>query len=632
MAATCQLASLKPTDLVADPACGTGRFLIRAMADMCEQAGNVTGKSQEEVTRQIKQKLILGCDIDPWIAVIAKMNMYIHGDGKSNIRQANGLTLATAPAFAPQRKKPLAEALDVVVTNPPLGDINFVAVAEGVGKFQAMIAGTSGDAADVARRASEWSSSNLDVVPHIALEEEAEKRAAKKADEWRDKAAIAKISGDVSAEAHARKYVEQWDSKRKEANKSIGAGNITYKPAGNTAKGGALFLSAIGRCLKRVRDASLPVEWRGGVLGLIIDEAVLNTREYATARAFIRQQYFLKAIVSLPRDAFEDLAKTTAKTSIMILIRKDDPSVLQREPIFFARADQTGASGNDLKKPNDLIAICQAFDLWRTTAFAHCAKSGQPVPTKTEVGKAQLKLAAASLGVGQVALRYLDVNQQSQRLDEAFWCMQDLVSKIPTPVPLSDVADLISEGRIPPEQDIYAFASVARNEGRVRFKGETTTQYSTDNLQQVKTGDILVSGIDLVHGAVGVVGQDCDGMIVSKEYFILAAKNGNDPHWLVSLLRTGAMRRIVEGTITGTSNRTRVESPEVLMALPLPQPPNAKLQKMVGDALRSAHKHHQQMVQSIQKAEVDAAKIADLPFGLVKAEDEEQSEDSEAAE
>jgi type I restriction-modification system DNA methylase subunit len=613
VAATCRLAGLRPTDLVADPACGTGRFLIRAMADMVAQADAVTGKSKGKALEDIKQKLLLGCDIDPWIAIIAKMNMYIHGDGKSNIRRANGLTLATMSTFAPQRPMPLAGALDVVLTNPPLGDINFVAIAEQVAREQAIAAGGTEDPAEIEKRGAVWSQANLAVVPHAVIEEEIKAKAEKKADEWREKAIAAKDAGDSKAEAKARKLVKEWDEKRIEAAQAIGAGAIHYRPSGNTSKGGALFLSAMVHCLKKVRDASLPVEWRGGVIGLIIDEAVLNTREYASAREFIRRQYFIKAIVSLPRDAFAELAKTTAKTSILLLIRKDDPAVVQREPVFFARADRTGATANDVKRANDLVPICDSFDAWRDTILSRCRTSGSLVPNVAAITAAMKAARSKAAGIGQIAGRSLDPSKPQERLDEAYWCMKELVASIPSPRPLSDLADLISEGRVPPEQDAYAFASVVRIEGRVRPKGETATSYSIDALQEVKAGDILVSGIDLVHGSVGVVGADCNGMAVSKEYFILRAKEGSDAHWLVSLLRTKSMRRIIEGTITGTSNRTRIESPDVLMALPVPPSPSKAVQKMVGDALRSAHKHHAQMIENIREAEAKAAAAAALP-------------------
>jgi len=324
---------------------------------MAAQAGSVQGKTKDEALRTIKQDLLLGCDIDPWIAVIAKMNMYIHGDGKSNIRHANGLTIATTPTFEPHYPGRLVEALDVVVTNPPLGDINFVTVAEQVARAQAEAEGADSDPNDLRRRAAEWSNANLAVVPHKIVEEDAELKAAKKADEWREKAAQAKASGDARAEARARLRVEEWEAKRKEANKALGSGDVQYQPSGRTAKGGALFMSAIIRSLKKKRDASLPIEWSGGMIGLIIDEAVLNTREYAQARAFLRNQYFLKAVVSLPRDAFADLAKTTAKTSILLLVRKEDPDVSQREPVFFARAELTGPTAGDLKRRDVSIGI-----------------------------------------------------------------------------------------------------------------------------------------------------------------------------------------------------------------------------------------------------------------------------------
>ena len=620
--ATCRLVGLRPTDLVADPACGTGRFLIHAMSHMTKQAGSVAGKTREQATRAIKQKLLLGCDIDPWIAVIAKMNMYIHGDGKSNIRRANGLTIASVPSFAPQRTGTLSNSLDVVLTNPPLGDIDFRTVADGVARELIAAKGDDvDDAKEVGKRAAEWSNETFSVVPHTVTEEVLRQKASEKVGEWTEKAIQHKMAGNTNKEVAARKRVAEWEAKRGEADKAIGAGNVHYEPAGRTAKGGALFLSSIVRSLKKVRDASQPVEWRGGIVGIVIDEAVLNTREYAVAREFIRTHYFLKAVVSLPRDAFADLAKTTAKTSILVLVRKDDVDVVQREPVFFARSEHIGPIGSDLTRPNDLLEICGSFDTWRSAIQEACNHSGNAMPQASEQQAAASQAVQASKGVGQISLRQLDAGAGQERLDEAYWCMKELIASIAAPVPLSTFATLVDFGRVPPEQSIYSFASVSRAEGRVRPKGDSSTMYSADDLQEVREGDILVSGIDLVHGSVGVVGGDCDGMVVSKEYFILQPKAGFDPHWLVSLLRTRAVRRIIEGTITGTSNRTRVESPSVLMQIQLPAAPSKKVRDKVGDALRSAHLHHAQMISAIRNAERAAAKAAALPFSQELDED-----------
>ena len=627
--ATCRLAGIRPTDLVADPACGTGRFLIRAMAMMSEQAGQVPSVSQDQVLQRIKKDLLLGSDIDPWIAIIAKMNMYIHGDGKSNIRHANGLTLASVAAFAPEHPDPLSDAFDVIVTNPPLGDINFGDVAEEAARTQLAAKGKKITPEALKAAASEWSKVNLEVIPHTVVEEEASAAAAKKANEWRLKALKAQLDGDSKAEARAKVRVAEWEAKQKAADQIIGSGKVTYRAAGRTAKGGALFLSSVAKCLKPCRDASLPLEWRGGVLGLIIDEAVLNTPQYAQARSFIRRIYFIKAVVSLPRDTFADLAKTTAKTSILLLVRKDDPDVAQREPVIFARAELTGPAGRNLKRANDLDAICDGFDAWRETLIGGCKGAGLDVPTPAIIAAAETALADAAQATSaprriQMSASALDSALQQERLDEAHWCKKGLVNSIANAVTLSSVADLISSGRVPPELDIYSFASVSRVEARVRFKGLTDTQYSTDSLQQVQEDDILVSGIDLVHGSVAVVGADCTDMVVSKEYFILRAKSGIDPFWIAALLRTRAMRRIIEGTVTGTSNRTRVESPDVLMNLPIPPPPSKEEQEVIGSFLRDAGRHQKAMVKSIADAETRAAAVAALPFDILSVDDEDE--------
>ncbi|HEY1506096.1 MAG TPA: hypothetical protein VGF92_17455, partial [Stellaceae bacterium] len=308
--------------------------------------------------------------------------------------------------------------------------------------------------------------------------------------------------------------------------------------------------------------------------------------------------------------------------SILVLVRKEDPDVLQREPVFFARADKTGPAGADIKRANDLNAICLAFEAWRKSILNACAQSGLSVPSQADVERAVLDAQKASGGIGQISLDDLDPSNKRERLDEAYWCMKRLIASIPSPVSLSKFASFVSSGREPPEQSIYPFASVVRAEGRVRPKGDTATTYSTDQLQEVREGDILLSGIDLVHGSAGVVGADCDRMVVSKEYFILRAKDDYDPYWLVSLLRTGAMRRIIEGIITGTSNRTRVESPDVLMSIGLPDAPDGKIRARIGDALRAAHGHHSQMTDAIKQAEVQAAKAAALPFDIAGYDDD----------
>lgn len=74
----CDLVDLKPSDIVFDPCCGTGGFLIAAMHRMLEQA-----KPKEVET--IKRERIHGIEIREDMFSIATTNMILRGDGKSNL-------------------------------------------------------------------------------------------------------------------------------------------------------------------------------------------------------------------------------------------------------------------------------------------------------------------------------------------------------------------------------------------------------------------------------------------------------------------------------------------------------------------------------------------------------------------
>src|SRR5699024_30816 len=74
----CDLIGLAPSDVVFDPCCGTGSFLISAMHNMIEQAD----PSEVEI---IKRDKIHGIEIREDMFSIATTNMSLRGDGKSNL-------------------------------------------------------------------------------------------------------------------------------------------------------------------------------------------------------------------------------------------------------------------------------------------------------------------------------------------------------------------------------------------------------------------------------------------------------------------------------------------------------------------------------------------------------------------
>ena len=80
----CDLGELTTKDIVYDPCCGTGGFLVAAMQRMFKLAGN-----NKKLRKHIRTKQICGCEIRSEIYTYACSSMRFRGDGKSSIYNGN---------------------------------------------------------------------------------------------------------------------------------------------------------------------------------------------------------------------------------------------------------------------------------------------------------------------------------------------------------------------------------------------------------------------------------------------------------------------------------------------------------------------------------------------------------------
>jgi len=83
-------------DRVIDACCGTGGFLIEALADMWDKLdanSSLSNKRREELRMQVAERSLIGIDVarDPALARIARINMYLHGDGGTSVYQLDAL-------------------------------------------------------------------------------------------------------------------------------------------------------------------------------------------------------------------------------------------------------------------------------------------------------------------------------------------------------------------------------------------------------------------------------------------------------------------------------------------------------------------------------------------------------------
>ena len=270
-------------ELVCDPACGSGGFLIRAfeivrqkilisvqheytalrsevMMDPAlseKRRIEILERQFREINRVIDEKgigsrlwrlanrCIYGSDANDRMARISKMNMIMHGDGHGGVYHHDGF-LDVGGIFDGR--------FDVVLTNPPFGSI----VGPG------------------------------DIVTHADVS----------------------VSGEIE-QRNRVEYGEMYDRARQRLTASVGQpiGSLfdVVKSATARTKTEILFIE---RCLNLLKD--------GGRLGIVLPEGIFNNPSLAYVREFVEERAFIRAVVSLPQETFSSTG-ASVKCSLLFL-------------------------------------------------------------------------------------------------------------------------------------------------------------------------------------------------------------------------------------------------------------------------------------------------------------------------
>ena len=455
------LGNLKTTDIVLDGCCGTGGFLIDALADMwmkVNRNASLSSTSKATKRKEIADNHIYGIDFakSPNLAKIARLNMYLHGDGGSRIYNVDGLDReveadkSDSPEEATEKDEirdlELVEKFDVVLTNPPFS--------------------------------KKYERSNR---------------------------------GDT-------RILDQY---------TIASGKTSM-----LAK--LMFFEMYHYYLKP-----------GGRLVSIIDDGFLNGNKYKWFRDKLRKLYTVKAIVSLPGDAFQR-SEARVKTSFIVLEKRDvnEDFELDNHPsIFMYPCRYVGIDDPKRRRrmPGD--------DELRMNA-------------KKEVEVVVQKYY--DFLNGQANADYIvPAERAKDRLDVKHCLIEHNWRRLNTTTSLSDVveikeflqADIIDCPLHEKHEQLFTVRYGGTAEaGRIIFP-KTETEYS--QLFRIRQGEIVISNIAATYGSVALVPPSLDGLVVSKEYTVLKAKPGYDARVVWALLRSPEIRAELLLRTTG-ANRTRV--------------------------------------------------------------------------
>ena len=113
-----------PGDMVCDPACGTGGFLLAAHDHVVREHGSDMDRDQ---LTHLKRGFVAGVELVPNTARLAVMNLLLHGIDADPPPVAAGVDALAAP---PGRR------YSMVLTNPPFGKKSSIAIVTGDGEVE----------------------------------------------------------------------------------------------------------------------------------------------------------------------------------------------------------------------------------------------------------------------------------------------------------------------------------------------------------------------------------------------------------------------------------------------------------------------------------------------------------------
>lgn len=310
-------------EIICDPCCGSGGFLIKAFEYVREKIENDIQRVKEQIKAQLfdekydslsdkkkaeidervdeyftilNQELdtihtdsrlqhlssdcIFGTDANPRMARTAKMNMIMHGDGHGGVHHHDGL-LNVNGIFE--------NRFDVILTNPPFGSR---------------------------------------VEKSLKITE---------ADKFTDEAKI---------KHYTKRYGEEYTKALEQVNDHIGESILSLYDSGKLS--GLTEVLFIERCLRLLKP--------GGRLGIVLPEGVLNNTQLQSVRELFEGMAKIILITSIPQDVFM-ASGATVKPSLMFFKKFTTEEVVQYEQAKAEAYEQiTAKYAEELATLNTFIA------------------------------------------------------------------------------------------------------------------------------------------------------------------------------------------------------------------------------------------------------------------------------------
>lgn len=461
-------------DTILDGCCGSGGFLVDAMASMLAQIRenpSLSIKSKDNIEELLAQHLY-GMESNPDIARIARINMFLHGDGGSRIYRVDTLD-----------KDFLVEEGQQPLIKDEINELRSLIVDEGK-KFDIIL-------------------TNPPFASSYSSNDEHEKRILSQ-------------------------YLEML------------TGENTRK-MDKSAKSNILFLNRYHDLLKS-----------GGRIAIVFDNSLLNSYSFSEHREWIRNNFIIRAIISLPKYSFIQ-AGAGGVTSILYLEKRKNKGQ-QQPPIFARTVKYTGISksGKEIGE-NDLPDVLKEWKKFETTGklfFKGTDRIG-------EKERDELFLIYADEITDRIDVSYH--SPSFKRLIEHITTMEKNKTHEIKKISGFDLADKIDKSEV--DDEIFKYIDIgAIDLERGQILPSELLEGTIDDLAErarlvVRENDVIFPLSYDSFGKVAIVPKELEDQLASTGFVVIHNNNYDDAILLWAIIRSNLMQKQFHHIASGYTQR-----------------------------------------------------------------------------
>lgn len=319
------------------------------------------------------------------------------------------------------------------------------------------------------------------------------------------------------------------------------------------------IILAVERCLNLLKP--------GGRTAAVVIDGVLNNASTKNVRDYIKKHAWIKAVISLNKETFEGYG-ARAKTSIIVLEKKQEAEDAAQAPVFMAIAGNTGLAPNGAAIAGnvlpdillDLKAFLRGDDIISSVSGAWTTELRDRLDAENYAPfRATVTADIADLRAEMDVARARVIAAQNSLSD-----VETTLSEVKTtPHKLSELLEQYEDRQKLNPEDMYRLLGVRWwGEGSFVREEKRGKAIKATALWKVCAGHIVYNRLFAFRGSFAIIPSDQDGCFASNEFPTFQVKStvaDRDmiSHYIVQCLNSPQYLARVDADSTGSTKTSR---------------------------------------------------------------------------